>query len=140
MQKQCHKCQFNGLGSDECLKCVGAKDLRLPNTFVHLSPDFQVKAKKAERVKNVTALSEDVEDSMRQFLCDFFDLPIPMLLMFVHIMHRGTLTSFDSFVVKVHDATKRHVSRQRAYKIKEDLIAKMESTLAAPLVARAKSF
>ena len=136
MQKQCHKCQFNGLSSDECLKCVGAKDLRLPNTFVHLSPDFQVKAKNPERVKNVTALSEDVEDSLRQFLCDFFDLPIPMLLMFVHLMHRGTLTSFGSFIAKVHGATKTRVTRQRAHKIKEDLLLRMEKTLAAPLVAR----
>ncbi len=135
-QKQCHKCQFNGLGSDECLKCVGSKDLRLPNTFVHLGDGYQpTDAPRPHHVEeSVSALPFEAEDRLRQFLCDFFDLPPVYILMLAHLMHNGSLASFDDYVHEIHNVTRKRITRQRAHQIKEALLVALKTTLAAPLV------
>ena len=135
-QIQCHKCQYDGLGSAECLKCVGSKDLRLSNKFVHLSDDFQVRAKKQTTPRNVTRLMGDAEDVLRMFLCELFDLPPLQILMMIHLMHDGQLTTFGSFTANVHSLTRQRMTRQRAHQIKEALLKSLKSTLAAPLVER----
>ena len=92
MISTCHKCRIGP--SDACLACrrVSHDDIRIRHT-PHNRAEHQAAAAQPAG-EQATKLPAEVEDRLRRFLFDLFDLNPIQLLMLRHVRDGGTPNSF----------------------------------------------
>lgn len=92
MISTCHNCRIGP--SEACLACRRADydDIRIQHS-PHNRAELQAAVARTAG-EQATVLPADVEDRLRRFLFDLFDLSPVQLLMLRHVKHGGTPNSF----------------------------------------------
>ena len=94
----CHNCR-RGIGKHcETCKRVSQDDIRIQHT-PHNRSEMQA-AMPQPASEQATGLPGDIEDKLRQFLFDLFDLDPIQLLLLQHVRRHGTPVSFRAYFAK----------------------------------------
>ena len=98
MVTACHNCRL-GVGKHcETCKRVSQDDIRIQHT-PHNRSEMQA-AMPQPASEQATGLPSDIEDKLRQFLFDLFDLDPIQLLLLQHVRRHGTPVSFRAYFAK----------------------------------------
>ena len=94
----CHNCRIGP--SKACLTCrrVSQDDIRIQHT-PHNRSELQATAP-APASRKATDLPDEVEDKLRRFLFDLFDLNPIQLLLLQHVRLRGTPVGFRNYFAR----------------------------------------
>jgi hypothetical protein len=105
----CHNCR-RGIGK-HCETCnrVSQDDIRIQHT-PHNKSELQAAMPQAAS-EQATGLPSDIEDKLRQFLFDLFDLDPIQLLLLQHIRRHGTPVSFRHYFAKFLKASIKYGDR-----------------------------
>lgn len=105
----CHNCRL-GVGK-HCETCrrVSQDDIRIQHT-PHNRSEMQAAMPQAAS-EQATSLPADIEDTLRQFLFDLFDLDPIQLLLLQHVRRRGTPVSFRHYFAKFLKASIKYGDR-----------------------------
>ena len=107
----CHNCRIGP--SKACLTCrrVSQDDIRIQHT-PHNRSELQGTTT-APASRKATDLPDEVEDKLRRFLFDLFDLDPIQLLMLQHVKQGGTPVSFGATFARFLKASIKYGDRER---------------------------
>lgn len=107
----CHNCRIGP--SNACLTCrrVDQDDIRIRHT-PHNRAEYQAAAERPAGGR-ATELPDGVEDKLRRFLFDLFDLDPVQLLMLRHVRNGGTPVSFGAAFARFLKSSIKYGDRAR---------------------------
>lgn len=130
---ECHKCIYDGQGSDACLSCV-AKGCRL--SIVKQMPTTYNDADDDEEPMTATSLPLDVEDRFRVALCELFQLKPLELLCLQGIMQQKTLTDIAEQLTSVFKKFGcKKFTRHHMFQLRKSMLSKIPTLKTALLTA-----
>ena len=108
----CHNCRIGP--SKACLTCrrVSQDDIRIQRT-PHNRSELQATTTPTAGRKS-TDLPDEIEDKLRRFLFDLFDLDPIQLLMLQHVKQGGTPVSFGSTFARFLKSSIKYGDRERS--------------------------
>lgn len=132
----CHKCPHDGKKSAACLSCASAESYDYGHS-PHVADGYDAPQVPTEGSGPVTAFGEDVEDGLRRFLFDLFDLAPLELLLLRSIMRGKSLADFARETAAfVRAASARPMTRHHAFQLRKSMLAKFGGRFAAALLTK----
>lgn len=130
----CHKCPHDGMKSAACLSCTSAESYDYSHGL-HVADGYDAPQAPTVGSAPITAFGEDVEDGLRRFLFDLFDLaPLELLLMRA-IMRGKSLTDFARETAAFASAASaRPMTRHHAFQLRKSMLAKLGGRFSAALL------
>lgn len=113
---ECHKCKWNGKGNlQACMNCCAFSSDSLSchgQNFVSFDsvPDssfIEQKQLQVEQSEQVTDLPEEIENKLRSFLFELFNLSDENILLVKWVFGGGNLSSF----AELHHVSRQHISK-----------------------------
>lgn len=130
-QLNCHKCEYSGKKSQQCLSCAkGEQTLKYRQ---YICEGYDAPQQDTSCSDQCTALPADVEDTLRKFLFDLFDLTDNELLCLKYIMNGKSLIEFANSMEKAAEKNSTF-SRHRAFQTRKAILKKLGKSIAPALL------